>query len=40
MWVKCNTITYVSYYFTPNEAIADFQAKLYHLEDGEQKIPQ
>lgn len=32
-WIKLNDITYVSCYFTPNEAIADFERKLDLLED-------
>ncbi|XP_053597652.1 uncharacterized protein LOC128668525 [Microplitis demolitor] len=34
VWVKSSEVTYVSCYFTPNERIADFQAKLDGLEDA------
>ncbi|XP_057335082.1 uncharacterized protein LOC130673885 [Microplitis mediator] len=34
VWVKSSDVTYVSCYFTPNERIADFQAKLDGLEDA------
>ncbi|XP_035723442.1 uncharacterized protein LOC118442207 [Vespa mandarinia] len=38
VWVRHNSTTYVSVYFTPNDRIDDFQIKLDDLEDALQEI--
>lgn len=38
VWVRCGVVTYFSCYFTPNEGITDFQAKLDALEDEVLKV--